>query len=68
MVRLPHFKGNTEKVESVLVKGSTKTKDLEISVKWLIKLEMFYRERVTREGEKVCVYGHGMCSVLVQPN
>lgn len=47
MVRLPHFNGNTKKEESVQIKGSTKTKDLEIisSVKWLIKLEMFYRER-----------------------
>lgn len=57
-------------MESVLVKGSTKTKDLEIipSVKWLIKLEMFYRKRVTRKGEKVCVYRHGRCSVMVQLN
>lgn len=45
------YKENTKKVESVQIKGTTKTKGLEIisSVKWLIKLEMFYRERQSLE-------------------
>lgn len=51
-------------MESVQIKGSTKTKDLEIisSVKWLIKLEMFYRERTKpwwwHGEERRCVYTH----------
>lgn len=47
LVRLQHCKGKTKNLESVQIKGTTKTKDLEIisSVKWLIKLEMSYREK-----------------------